>query len=126
MYTHIKGVQILISLLKQFNISHVVLYSGTRNTALVEALKMIHFFTVISIVDERSAGYFALGLSEALDEPVCVSCTAATATCNYLPAMKEAYERNIQLLHLLQIRIHMKCFIWRISVLIRWICSMDM
>lgn len=29
-------------------------------------------------------------------------------------------------LHLLQIRIHMKCFIWRISVLIRWICSMDM
>lgn len=100
MYTHIKGVQILISLLKQFNISHVVLSPGTRNTALAGSIENDPFFHCYSIVDERSAGYFALGLSEALDEPVCVSCTAATATCNYLPAMKEAYERNIQLVAL--------------------------
>ena len=125
MYTHIKGVQILISLLKQFNISHVVLSPGTRNTALAGSIENDPFFHCYSIVDERSAGYFALGLSEALDEPVCVSCTAATATCNYLPAMKLMRE-IFSWLHLLQIRIHMKCFIWRISVLIRWICSMDM
>lgn len=100
MYTHIKGVQILISLLKQFNIRHVVISPGTRNTALSGSIETDPFFHCYSIVDERSAGYFALGLSEALDEPVCVSCTAATATCNYLPAMKEAYERNIQLVAL--------------------------
>lgn len=100
MYTHIKGVQILISLLKQFNIRHVVLSPGTRNTALAGSIETDPFFHCYSIVDERSAGYFALGLSEALDEPVCVSCTAATATCNYLPAMKEAYERKIQLVAL--------------------------
>ncbi len=39
MYTHIKGVQILISLLKQFNISHVVLSPGTRNTALAGSIE---------------------------------------------------------------------------------------
>lgn len=67
MYTHIKGVQILISLLKQFNISHVVLSPGTRNTALAGSIENDPFFHCYSIVDERSAGYFALGLSEASD-----------------------------------------------------------
>ena len=100
MYTHIKSVQILISLLKQFNIRHVVISPGTRNTALAGSIENDEFFQCYSIVDERSAAYFALGLSEALDVPVCVSCTAATATCNYFPAIKEAYERNIQLVAL--------------------------
>ena len=100
MYTHIKSVQILISLLKQFNIKHVVISPGTRNTALAGSIENDDFFQCYSIVDERSAAYFALGLAEALDVPVCVSCTAATATCNYFPAIKEAYERNIQLVAL--------------------------
>lgn len=100
MYTHIKSVQILISLLKQFNIHHIVISPGTRNTALAGSIENDEFFTCYSIVDERSAGYFALGIAEALDVPVCVSCTAATATCNYLPAIQEAYERNIQLVAL--------------------------
>lgn len=100
MYTHIKGVQILISLLKQYNIRHLVISPGTRNTALAHSVETDDYFTCYSIVDERSAGYFALGIAEALDEPVCVSCTAATATCNYLPAMKQAYERGIQLVAL--------------------------
>lgn len=100
MYTHIKSVQILISLLKQFNIRHLVISPGTRNTALAHSVETDDFFTCYSIVDERSAGFFALGIAEALDVPVCVSCTAATATCNYLPAVKEAYERGVQLVAL--------------------------
>lgn len=100
MYTNIKGVQILISLLKQYNIKHIVISPGTRNTPLAHSVEMDDFFKCYSIVDERSAGYFALGIAEQLDVPVCVSCTAATATCNYLPAIKEAYERNIQLIAL--------------------------
>ena len=100
MYTHIPSVQILISLLKQFNIRHLVISPGTRNTALSHSVEMDDFFTCYSVVDERSAGYFALGIAQALDVPVCVSCTAATATCNYLPAMKQAYEQGIQLVAL--------------------------
>ena len=100
MYTNIPGVQIIISLLKQHNIRHLVISPGTRNTALVHSVECDDFFKCYSVVDERSAGYFALGLSENLGVPVCVTCTAATATCNYLPAMKEAFERNIQLVAL--------------------------
>ena len=100
MYSNIPGVQILVSLLKQYNIKHLVISPGTRNTALVHSVENDDFFTCYSVVDERSAGFFALGLAESLQQPVCVSCTAATATCNYMPAIKEAFERNIQLVAL--------------------------
>lgn len=100
MYSSVKNVQILISLFKQHNIKYFVNSPGSRNTPLVHSIENDPDFTCFSIVDERSAAFLALGLSEALDEPVCVTCTAATATCNYAPAMKEAYERNIQLIAL--------------------------
>ena len=100
MYTHIKNVQILISLLKQYGIKHVVLSPGTRNTALSHSIDSDDFFHCYSIVDERSAAFVALGLAERMKEGVCVSCTAATATSNYLPAIREAYERGIKLIAL--------------------------
>jgi len=100
MYTNLKNVQIIISLLKQHNIKHLVLSPGTRNTPFVHSVETDPFFQCYSIVDERSAAYFALGLSAALDEPVGLSCTSSTATCNYLPAIKEAYEKNIKLIAL--------------------------
>lgn len=100
MYSTVKNVQILISLLKQHRIKYFVNSPGSRNTPLVHSIENDPDFKCYSIVDERSAAFFALGLSEALDEPVCVTCTAATATCNYAPAIKEAYDRNIQLVAL--------------------------
>ena len=100
MYSNIPGVQILVSLLKQYNIKHIVASPGSKNAALVHSLENDDFFKLYSFVDERSAAYFALGLSEKLDVPVCISCTSATATCNYMPAIQEAYERNIQLIAL--------------------------
>lgn len=100
MYTNIKNVQVIISLLKQHNVKHLVLSPGTRDTPLVHSVEMDSFFICYSIVDERSAAYFALGLSEALDEPVGFTCTSSTATCNYMPAIKEAFERNIMLVAL--------------------------
>ena len=100
MYTTVKNVQILISLLKQHGIKYFVNSPGARNTPLVHSIENDSDFKCFSIVDERSAAFFALGLSEALDEPVCVTCTASTASCNYAPAIKEAYEKNIQLIAL--------------------------
>ncbi len=100
MYTSIPSVLTLISLLKQFNVRHLVLSPGTRNTAFVGSVENDEFFTCYSIVDERSAGYFALGIAEQLNVPVLVSCTAATAASNYAPAVKEAYERGLQLIAL--------------------------
>jgi len=100
MYTNLINVQIIISLLKQYNIRHLVLSPGTRNAPLVHSVEGDPFFKCYSVVDERSAGYFALGLSRALKRPVCVSCTSSTATCNYLPAIKEAWGKNLPLIAL--------------------------
>lgn len=100
MRTNIQTVQIIVSLLKQYNIQHIVISPGTRHYPLAHLCETDNFFYCFSVVDERSAAYFALGLSESLDRPVCVVCTSSTASCNYMPAMQEAYERGIQLVAL--------------------------
>ena len=98
MYTKIKNVQILVSLLKQHNIRHLVLSAGTRHVPLAHSVENDSFFKCYSVVDERSAGYFALGLSKELGEPVAIACTSSTATCNYVPPIAEAYYQKVPLL----------------------------
>ncbi len=98
MYTKIQNVQILVSLLKQHNIKHLVLSAGTRHVPLAHSVENDDFFKCYSVVDERSAGYFALGLSKELGEPVAIACTSSTATCNYTPAIAEAYYQKVPLL----------------------------
>ena len=56
------------------------------------------FFRCYSVVDERSAGYFALGLAQELNEPVVISCTSSTATCNYWPPVAEAYYQGVPII----------------------------
>ena len=98
MYTKIKNVQILVSLLKQHNIRHLVLSAGTRHVPLAHSVENDDFFKCYSVVDERSAGYFALGLAKELREPVAIACTSSTATCNYVPPIAEAYYQKVPLL----------------------------
>lgn len=100
MKTEIKAVQILISLLKQHGIEYIVISPGTRHVPFVHCVEVDAAFKCFSVVDERSAAYFALGLSDSLDKPVAFVCTSSTAACNYMPAMQEAYERGIQLVAL--------------------------
>lgn len=91
MYTNLKTYQIIIALLKQYNIRHLVLSAGSRNVPFVHSVEEDSFFTCYSVVDERSAAYFAIGLSQQLQEPVLISCTASTASSNYWPAVGEAF-----------------------------------
>lgn len=98
MYTSIQNVQIILALLKEHNIRHLVLSAGTRHVPLAHSAENDPFFTCYSVVDERSAAYFALGVSKELRVPVAVACTSSTATCNYVPAISEAYYQNIPLL----------------------------
>ncbi|WP_418223331.1 2-succinyl-5-enolpyruvyl-6-hydroxy-3-cyclohexene-1-carboxylic-acid synthase [Clostridium isatidis] len=100
MYTVIKNVQIVISLLKEYGIKNIVLSPGSRNVPFVHSVENDPYFKCYSVVDERSAAYFALGMAEELNEPVLISCTSSTASSNYFPAIKEAYERGIQLIAL--------------------------
>lgn len=98
MYTEIKPYQIIIQLLKERGIRHCVLSAGSRNVPFVHSIEEAPFFKCYSITDERSAGYFALGLSQRIHEPVVISCTSSTATCNYWPPVAEAYYQHVPLI----------------------------
>ncbi|NMM95226.1 2-succinyl-5-enolpyruvyl-6-hydroxy-3- cyclohexene -1-carboxylic-acid synthase [Bifidobacterium sp. DSM 109957] len=98
MYTEIKSYQIIIQSLKNRGIRHCVLSAGSRNVPFVHSVEEDPFFTCYSFTDERSAGYFALGLSQRIQEPVVISCTSATATCNYWPPVAEAFYQHVPLI----------------------------
>ena len=100
MYSDNKTIQILISLLKEFGVRHLVLSPGTRNVPFVHSVELDNYFKCYSIVDERSAGYFALGLALETKEPVLMSCTSGTAPTNYTSAMWEASRQNLPLIAL--------------------------
>ena len=97
-YTVEKNKQILISLLKQYNIKKVVASPGTTNVTFVGSLQHDPFFEMYSCVDERSAAYMACGLAEESGEPVVLTCTGATASRNYVPGLTEAYYRKLPIL----------------------------
>lgn len=97
-YSNEINVQVLISLLKQFNIRYVIASPGTCNVTFVHSLQQDDFFTLYSAVDERSAAYMACGLSAESGEPVVLSCTGATASRNYIPALTEAFYRKLPIL----------------------------
>ena len=80
MYSRERNAQVLIALLKSYNIKHVIASPGSTNQALVGSLQFDEFFTVYSAVDERSAAYMACGMAAELDEPVVLSCTGNSIT----------------------------------------------
>ena len=97
MYTELKNYQIIIAMLKKYGIRHLVLSAGSRNVPFVHSVETDPYFKCYSVVDERSAGYFAIGLAQQLNEPVLISCTASTASCNYYPPVSEAFYQNVPL-----------------------------
>ena len=97
MYSSQRNIQVLISLLKQYGVRTIVISPGSRNMAFVRSVENDPFFTTYSVVDERSAAYFATGISLETGHPVALSSTSAQATRNYIPGMTEAFYRGAQL-----------------------------
>lgn len=97
MYTVHKNVQVILALLKKFGIRHLVLSAGTRHIPLAFSAEDDDFFKCYSVVDERSAGFFALGIIQTMQEPACIVCTSGTATCNYVSAVNEAFYQHLPL-----------------------------
>lgn len=93
-----KTFQILIPLLKEHNIRHIVISPGSRMREFVLAVEEDPFFITYNVTDERSASYFAIGISQQLDAPVIITCTSSTATTNYVPGVTEAFYQGVQIL----------------------------
>lgn len=97
-YTTERNVQILIAVLKANNISKIIASPGTTNICFVASAQQDPFFTIYSAPDERSAGYIACGMAAESGEPIVISCTGATASRNYMPALTEAFYRKLPIL----------------------------
>jgi len=93
-----KQVQQLAALLLKKGITDIVISPGSRNAPMINTFSGIPEFHCRNIVDERSASYFALGLSLAKELPVALVCTSGTASLNYTPAVAEAFYQNIPLI----------------------------
>ncbi|MEY5133210.1 MAG: 2-succinyl-5-enolpyruvyl-6-hydroxy-3-cyclohexene-carboxylic-acid synthase [Bacteroidota bacterium] len=91
-------VQLVVDQCKARNISHWVFSPGSRNAPFAITVDSDPYFHTTVIHDERSAAFFALGMAERLNQPVVLCCTSGSAPANYLPAITEAYYRNIPLL----------------------------
>ncbi|MAZ73120.1 MAG: 2-succinyl-5-enolpyruvyl-6-hydroxy-3-cyclohexene-1-carboxylic-acid synthase [Flavobacteriaceae bacterium] len=78
-------------------IVHIVISPGSRNAPLTIGFTEHTGFTCYSIVDERCAAFFAMGLAQQLEKPVAVVCTSGSAVLNYFPAVAEAYYSDIPL-----------------------------
>ena len=98
MYSIKKNIQQLISLMVQHHISDVVICPGSRNMPIAESLASNDYFHCHAITDERSAGFFAIGLSISLNKPVAVCVTSGSALLNLASAISEAYYQQIPLL----------------------------
>ena len=79
---------------------------GSRSTPLVLAAVADGRFRLVSVVDERSAGYFALGVGKGSGKPAAVITTSGTAGANLYPAVIEASQGEVPLLILTADRPH--------------------
>lgn len=97
LYSNIPAAQTLVLSFKAWGIKHIVISPGSRNAPLILGFTKHTFFTCYSIVDERCAAFFALGMAQQLQEPVAVVCTSGSAVLNYYPAVAEAFYSDIPL-----------------------------
>ena len=97
MYPKKELAQIVISACHQFNIDTVVISPGSRNAPLTIGFSNHKKIQALSIVDERCAAFFALGIAQQTQKPVAILCTSGSALLNYYPAIAEAFYSNIPL-----------------------------
>lgn len=98
MYPKKELAQLVISACHQFGIDTVVISPGSRNAPLTIGFANHPEIETLSIVDERCAAFFALGIAQQKQKPVAVLCTSGSALLNYYPAIAEAFYSNIPLI----------------------------
>lgn len=96
-YPKIPLAQSIIQICLAKGVDHIVISPGSRNAPLIIGFANDSKFKCYSIVDERSAAFFALGLAQQIRKPVALVCTSGSALLNYYPAFAEAFYSQIPL-----------------------------
>src|SRR5699024_622071 len=99
-------VKTMTTALKNAGVKHVIISPGSRSTPLAYAFASDDAFSITMQVDERSAGFYALGVAKATLQPVVLLCTSGTAASNYYPAITEAHYARLPLIILTSDRPH--------------------
>jgi 2-succinyl-5-enolpyruvyl-6-hydroxy-3-cyclohexene-1-carboxylate synthase len=90
--------QVLVDELRRCGMRHAVTSPGSRNAPIALTLAAAPGIEAVSVIDERSAGFVALGMAKASGRPVAVTCTSGTAAANLHPAIVEAWEARVPLI----------------------------
>jgi 2-succinyl-5-enolpyruvyl-6-hydroxy-3-cyclohexene-1-carboxylate synthase len=90
--------QAFVEELYRCGMRHAVTSPGSRNAPLALTLAAQEGIEAVSVLDERSAGFVALGMAKASGRPVAVTCTSGTAAANLHPAVVEAWEARLPLI----------------------------
>ena len=97
MFSSKDNVNSLTALLVAYGIRHAVVCPGSRNAPIVHNLNECPDIVCHPVTDERSAGFYALGMAQALAQPVAVCVTSGTALLNLQPAVAEAWYQHLPL-----------------------------
>ncbi len=98
MNLHLDVVNRFVEQLHDAGVQHVCVSPGSRSTPLTMAIARFGKMRMWTLLDERCASFFAVGLSRTSKTPVALVCTSGTATANYLPAIMEAYQTRVPLI----------------------------
>lgn len=96
-FSSIPTAQLIVEYCKRYSILDVVISPGSRNAPLTIGFSNDKTIQTYSVVDERCAAFFALGMAQKKGKPVAVICTSGSAVANYYPAVTEAFYSNIPL-----------------------------
>ncbi len=90
--------QLVVAYCVAYDVEHVIISPGSRNAPLTIGFTNHPKIKTYSIVDERCAAFFGLGIAQQLRKPVALVCTSGSALLNYYPAVAEAFYSDIPLI----------------------------
>lgn len=96
----------LVDEFAQLGITHAVFSPGSRSTTMAMLFREHGTFETYMNIDERSAGFMALGIAKAHKKPVILVCTSGSAVAHYMPAVLEAQYSGVPLIILSADRPH--------------------
>ncbi len=93
-----KNISLLADIFVKHGLANIVISPGSRNAPIIISFANNPKITTFTIVDERSAAFFALGMALQTRKTTAIACTSGSAALNYASAISEAYYQKIPLL----------------------------